>query len=69
MNTNCLEGLACPECQSEGPFTIRALTMATMSDDGCEETSDIEWEDTSVCICRSCQYGATVGVFRVPNAT
>ena len=68
MNSNCLEGIACPQCESEGPFDITATTVATMYDDGCEQTTDIEWEDTSSCVCRSCKHAATVAAFRRSDA-
>lgn len=68
MNGNCLAGLACPQCQSDGPFDIVAVTTATMYDDGCDATTGMEWDDTSACVCVSCRYGAQVGAFRQPDA-
>jgi hypothetical protein len=68
MNSNCLEGFACPRCGSDGPFDITATTVATMYDDGCDGTADIEWEDTSPCVCKSCGHGAQVRAFHRPDA-
>ena len=68
MNSNCLAGIACPHCGSEGPFDITAMTVATMYDDGCEKTADIEWDDTSPCVCKSCSYSATIATFKVADA-
>lgn len=69
MNDNCLEGIACQRCGSEGPFAITATTVAMMYDDGCEGTTDIEWENTSPCVCKSCGHAATVAAFRRSDAS
>lgn len=62
-NTNCLEGMKCPECGYEDEFIIAAQTWATIGDDGCEDHADIEYDETAACKCRECNYIATVGVF------
>ena len=41
-NTNCLEGLRCPECGSYAPFGIGTFSSAVVYDDGIESTSDHE---------------------------
>ena len=68
MNTNCLKGFACPQCEADGPFKITSTTVATMYDDGCGETSHMEWDDASPCVCNACGHTATVAAFRLPDA-
>ena len=65
-NTNCLEGMACPECGSFGPFKI-SVTQAgivLVYDDGTEDidSDGIDWDDNSRCECL-CGHVATVGEF------
>ena len=68
MNTNCLAGMKCPECGSEGPFRIDVLTTVTMYDDGwSENVSDTIWEDDSGCSCDACDYGGEVCDFKVDS--
>ena len=60
MNDNCLAGLRCPECSSEGPFHISVTCLATVHDSGTEDFSCVEWDDSSVCICPSCEWRGVV---------
>lgn len=62
-NTNCLEGIACPECKSEGPFAIHSCALVLMSDNGGEETTDIEWSPASVITCKGCGHFGKVRDF------
>lgn len=64
MNENCLEGMACPKCGSEGPFHITCVCTAKVYDDGVSETTDHEWDSNSVCYCEKCGTAASVGAFR-----
>ena len=45
-NSNCLEGIECPHCGSQGPFRVpvRVLGDAIVSDDGIEEIDRSETE-------------------------
>jgi DNA-directed RNA polymerase subunit RPC12/RpoP len=45
-NDNCLEGIECPHCASQGPFrvAVRVLGDALVSDDGIEELDRTETE-------------------------
>ena len=64
-NSNCLEGLRCPECGSEEPLKIEVKVMATVYDSGVDETSgDTEWNETSYCECGECTYHGIVKNFR-----
>jgi hypothetical protein len=63
-NTNCLEGMQCPECKSYGPFCIDVLMTVTVYDNGTEDDGgDTEWDENSRCICPQCDYAATVAEF------
>ena len=67
-NTNCLEGMKCPnpDCDSPyGPFEIECKTSVTVHDDGTDgDTKDTEWDDDSWIQCKSCQTVGTVADFR-----
>lgn len=62
-NTNCLEGMQCPECESFGPFHIAAEVMCEVHDDGSEPFGDHYWTDSSYCECPKCKYSSTVAEF------
>ena len=62
-NTNCLEGMKCPECGSFGPFAIAAMVIVEVHDDGSHEYGSNEWEDDSCCSCVDCSHVGTVGTF------
>jgi hypothetical protein len=59
-NTNILEGIACPQCGSEGPFKIHAESFFTVYDDGTEDHEDVEWYEDSSCQCGECDHEGTV---------
>ena len=65
-NENCLEGMRCPKCRSEGPFRIVATCWVEVHDNGIEHSYDHEWEDLSSCICADpgCLYIGKVGGFK-----
>lgn len=68
-NTNCLQGMQCPECESEGPFRIVAEATFEVCDDGTEPIGDVEWDDDAHCQCAMCSHSGTVADFsldRVP---
>lgn len=67
-NKNCLEGMACPECGSEGPFQIVATALMEVHDDGVEGPASsfgqgYQWTSGSFCRCAACEHEATVGDF------
>lgn len=67
-NTNCLEGMRCPECGALEPFTIFVKTAVRMWDDGSEDTyGDQEWDDGSYCMCDACTFSGMVMDFRVKS--
>jgi hypothetical protein len=64
-NTNCLEGVKCPNCLSDGPFRIAARIMVTVYDNGTEdEGGDYEWDGDTFCECCECRHAAKVKDFR-----
>lgn len=63
-NTNCLEGMECPECKSNGPFKIAATALFTLYDDGTDEFGDLEYDDGSYCECPQCGFDGIVDDFK-----
>jgi hypothetical protein len=55
-NSNVLDGMRCPKCDSEGPFAIAVECMAEVTDYGIEDTWDVEWDSESPCRCMVCDY-------------
>jgi hypothetical protein len=53
-NTNCLEGIKCPDCGNEDRFFIAGETVFTVTDDGTEDHGDIAWDDDSYTRCPEC---------------
>lgn len=66
-NTNCLFGMACPQCQSDGLFHIEVRCIVTVYDDGVGDTETTEWQDNSVCGCSACGHSGTVARFTIEN--
>lgn len=65
-NTNCLDGMACPQCGSEGPFRIHCTVIVLMGDDGTEDDLiGSEWDDHSICECDGCDHSGTVKDFTI----
>ena len=63
-NTNCLAGIRCPSCGSEGPFIIQVTQQVRMYDEGTEECgSDIQWGDASYMRCEACDFDGTAADF------
>lgn len=67
-NQNCLEGMACPECGSEGPLQISATVLVEVHDDGVEGLprgggEGYQWASDSYCRCPQCEHEGTVGDF------
>lgn len=67
-NENCLAGMACPHCGSEGPFLIEATSCFKMTDHGTEEHRDVQWTPQSTVTCCACDTGGTVGTFTIEQA-
>ncbi len=70
MNNNCLEGIKCPICGSEGPFIIEVMTQVMMYDDGSDDyTSDIHWDGDSYMRCYRCDEDGPAKHFRTTTTT
>lgn len=65
-NINCLEGIKCPGCESEGPFEIGITGTALVSDNGIEDyVGDSYWDDDSYIICPQCGESGKVREFHL----
>lgn len=63
-NSNCLAGMKCPKCGSEGPFNIVMSSEFMLYDDGTAGYGDTEWGPESRCRCPGCQFEGTVRDFQ-----
>ena len=66
-NENALVGMACPTCESEGPFYIDVNVTVEVSDEGVEDYGDVMWEDAAACTCKECGHMATVKDFEIDS--
>lgn len=64
-NTNCLEGLRCPQCKQEGALQIEGTALFLVSDDGTDAHSDIEWGNKSFARCPACDHKGKLGEFYI----
>jgi hypothetical protein len=63
-NTNCLEGMQCPDCGSFEPFNIAVKTMMKVFDNGTDDHGDTDWDEDSYCECCNCQLYGSVAQFK-----
>jgi hypothetical protein len=65
-NTNCLEGIRCPQCGNESRLLIVARIMADVTDDGADiaDGCDVNWDDDSLAICPECDRDGPLSEFR-----
>ena len=66
-NSNCLEGVECPRCASQGAFRIAATALFDVEDDGTGDYEDVEWNDRSYCECKNCHAFGMVYDFQIKN--
>lgn len=67
-NTNCLEGMRCPNCGSYGPFHIDVTISVLVLDSGAyDEGGDYEWHGHTHCRCHGCNHDGTVATFTEPE--
>lgn len=65
-NTNCLQGVRCPNCQQEDVFHIEAVALVEVRDNGTEDLqTNYEWEDDAFCKCPICEFEATLLDFTI----
>lgn len=67
-NSNCLEGLSCPECGQEDRLNIAVTAWASVTDEGTEDFRSVEWDEESACGCPECGFSGKVSDFRRPEA-
>ena len=67
-NTNCLEGLKCPECGNDERLVIHGTSAFEVYDDGTNRHWDVEWDDRSHAVCpnHDCNFEGQLGEFRTP---
>ena len=63
--TNCLEGIACPQCGNDAMIYIEAKTLTVVTDDGAEAFGDMDWDGDSYAECPDCQHRGRLNGFRV----
>lgn len=64
-NSNCLEGIACPNCAQESHFFISARVLCEVTDNGSVVTGgDHYWDNASVISCPECGKIGKVEEFR-----
>jgi len=68
-NENCLAGIVCPACGSDGTFNIVVSALATVTDDGTDDMRDIDWDEDSYISCMACHHTGTVREFQVKDAS
>jgi hypothetical protein len=68
FNSNCLQGMQCPRCNSLEPFVIGITTMLRFYDEGSDDQlGDNEWDQASYCECCKCSFAAGVADFTLPH--
>jgi hypothetical protein len=67
VNSNCLEGLRCPDCGNEHAFYIQSTAVMYVTDDGAECRSDIEWDDHSHTRCPQCERSGKLSDFKAKS--
>lgn len=65
-NTNCLEGIECPECGQKDLFKIAAVVIVEVTDDGTEDQGgDYELHENSYCECPACGHRGKLADFTI----
>lgn len=65
-NTNCLAGMACPQCGYADKFLVGCAVMAEVTDEGTEAVADFDYSDESYCECSNCGHKDTIAGFTLP---
>jgi len=66
-NTNCLQGLRCPNCGHDERLYITATTTFEVTDDGTGDHDDVLWDSTSPTECPECDFFGDLGDFEIPE--
>lgn len=67
-NSNCLEGLCCPNCGQHHRLVISGRAFFEVTDSGSEALGDHEWDDDSLTRCPACHHAATLRKVRISRA-
>lgn len=68
MNTNCLQGVMCPQCGHTTDFHIVVEASVLMTDEGHDNNPhDTEWNENSGITCPRCRFQDIVDEFRHPG--
>jgi hypothetical protein len=67
VNTDCLEGIRCPDCGNEEAFYIETSAVMYVTDDGAESRGDTSWNDDSHTQCAQCELSGKLATFRVAS--
>lgn len=62
-NTNCLQGIRCPQCKQRDRVKVIALSRFTLLDNGTDDYEDVEWDENSHMECPDCGYAGTARDF------
>jgi hypothetical protein len=63
-NSNCLEGMSCPDCGQPHRFKIVGKALFEITDDGTEDYNDVEFFDDDHASCPECHWTGVVGNLR-----
>jgi len=55
-NSNCLEGMSCPQCGQHERFRIVAEATFEVTDDGTHDYNDVNWYGNSHVSCPECEW-------------
>jgi hypothetical protein len=63
-NTNCLAGLACPNCKQAENLLIEVTVIVVVTDNGIQRhSSHHSWDADSYCRCPLCAYSGALREF------
>jgi hypothetical protein len=62
-NSGLLEGFACPECGSFGPFKIEHSKLVMVYDHELGDEEDLGFHDEGLCVCEACGFSSNVAHF------
>lgn len=68
-NTNCLQGLRCPECGQGEHLKIAAMVTCHVTDEGSEAIGDHDWGFDSHTECPDCGFEGKLRAFRCEAVT
>lgn len=63
-NSNCLEGMSCPDCGQHYRFKVVGRALFVITDDGTDDYNDVEFYDDDHASCPECMWTGVVGNLR-----